>query len=87
MNTEIINFDYKGSQISFNKGKNVMINVNIMFKMNKSIVILLVMRHIHINIIQKEKDNNVYQIVRLQDYNIHKILIVLVVVLVNMLIL
>ena len=64
----------------------VMINVNIMFKMNKSIVILLVMRHIHINIIQKEKDNNVYQIVRLQDYNIHKILIVLVVVLVNMLI-
>ena len=32
MNTEIINFDYKGSQISFNKGKNVMINATEMAK-------------------------------------------------------
>lgn len=32
MNNTIINFDYKGSQISFNKGKNVMINATEMAK-------------------------------------------------------
>lgn len=32
MNNAIINFDYKGSQISFNKGKNVMINATEMAK-------------------------------------------------------
>ena len=32
MNTSIINFDYKGSQISFNKGENVMINATQMAK-------------------------------------------------------
>lgn len=32
MNTSIINFDYKGSQISFEKGKNVMVNLTSMAK-------------------------------------------------------
>ena len=32
MNNSIINFDYKGSQISFNKGENVMINATQMAK-------------------------------------------------------
>ena len=32
MNNSIINFDYKGSQISFNKGENVMINATEMAK-------------------------------------------------------
>ena len=32
MNTSIINFDYKGSQISFEKGRNIMVNLTSMAK-------------------------------------------------------